>query len=80
MVAAIRFSALLGAQLGERGIAARDQPLAGIVRVREADQIALVEQVELEMPTVGELGDGAVLQRRDPVDAIQLAHRVDLDA
>ena len=36
--------ALLGAQPCQRRIAARDQPLAGIVCVREADQVALVEQ------------------------------------
>jgi hypothetical protein len=57
--------------LGQRWIAARDQPLVWIVRVREGDQVALVEQVELQLPALGELGDGAALQRRDPVDALK---------
>ena len=72
--------ALLGTKLGERGIAAGHQPLAWIVVVRQAQQIALVEQIELQVTGVREPGDRAALQRRDPVDAVQLAHGIDLHA
>ncbi len=44
----------------------------------KADQIALVEQVELQVTGIRKLGDGAALECRDPVDAVELGHRIDL--
>jgi hypothetical protein len=62
------------------GVAAGDQPLAGEVLVREGNQVSLVEQVELQGTAVGQLADRPALQRRDPIDAVQVAHGVDLHA
>jgi hypothetical protein len=39
----------LGTELGESRIAARDQPLARIVVMRQADQITLIEQIKLQV-------------------------------
>ena len=40
------------AQLGKLRIAAGHQPLAGIVFARKADEIALVEQIGLQLPGI----------------------------
>ena len=39
--------------------------------MRRADEITLIEQIKLQVPGIGEVGDGAAFQRRDPVDAVQ---------
>ena len=67
--------ALFGAPFGERRIAARHQPLSRIIRTRQTDQVLVVEQVELQRAAFGEPGDGAALQGRDPLHAIQFPRR-----
>jgi hypothetical protein len=44
-------ASVLGTELGESRIAARDQPLARIVVMRPAVQITLIEQIKLQVRT-----------------------------
>ncbi len=46
--------ALAGAVGGRRGVAASDQPLAGVVIGGDLGQVLLVEEAELERPVVGQ--------------------------
>ena len=71
--------ALGRAQLRKLRVAAGHQPFAGIILAGEADEIALVEQIGLQLPGIGEPGDGAALERGDPVHALHRAHGFDLD-
>jgi len=61
------------AQLGQLGVAARHQPLARVLGRSELDQVALVEQPQLQLPLLDQRADRRVLQRRDPADARHLA-------
>ncbi len=48
-----------GALGGQRGVAAGDQPLAGVVGVADLGQVMLVEQAHLQRPILGgQFGDG----------------------
>src|SRR5262249_10632120 len=55
-----------GAQLGQLGIAAGDQPLAGIIGMRELEQIALVEQSQLQAAGLDQQVNLCAFERRDP--------------
>ena len=48
----------MGAQVRERLISARDQPLVRIIRVGELEEVALVEQSHLQGTALVQLGDG----------------------
>ena len=58
-----QFLALVRAQLGELRIAARHQALAGIVRRAQLEQVALVEQAQLQMALLDQRADRDALQR-----------------
>src|ERR1700692_4067556 len=68
---------LVRAQPGQRFIAAGHQALTGVVRRAQLEQIALIEQVHLKMPLLEQRTDRCALERRDPADAVGLAHLVD---
>ena len=74
--------ALAGAFVGQRGVAAGDQPLAGKVRRGDLGEVLLVEEAELQRAVVGhELADGGRAQRGDPpVVLVEFAERVDAGA
>jgi hypothetical protein len=70
-------SSRLRAQLGEFRIATGHQALARIVRRIQFEQIALIEQVQLQLPLLNKRADRYALERRDPGDALAVAHLVD---
>ena len=45
--------AFAGALVGQGGVAAGDQPFAGVVGVGDLGQVLLVEQAHLQRPVVG---------------------------
>ena len=54
------------------GVAARDQPFAGVVGMGDLGQILLVEQAHLQWAVIGrECGDGGVAQRGDPPETLR---------
>jgi hypothetical protein len=56
-----------GAFVGQRGVAAADQPLAGVVGVRDLGEVLRVEQRHLQRPAVGgQGGDGGRSHPPDP--------------
>ena len=64
---------LVRAQLRQLRIAAGDEPLARIVRVRELEEIALIEEPELQHLALHQGADLAALERGDPGQALKLA-------
>ena len=67
-----------GALVGERRVAAGDQPLAGVVRVADLGQVDLVEQGQLQRPVGGGgRGDGGGAQRGHPAQPTEFAQRCD---
>jgi hypothetical protein len=70
--------ALVGAQFGERRIAAGDQAFARVVGVGELEQVALVEQPQLQRVLAYEAADLPALECGDPTRACRLAQGVDL--
>jgi hypothetical protein len=65
-----QIAALARPLLGQRRVAAHDQPLAGIIRARDLRQIALVEPRQLQGPARGRQPlNGRGAQRGDPVEA-----------
>src|SRR3989339_301039 len=68
----------MGSSLGEFRVAASDQPLAGKVRVGQLEQIALVKEPELKGAPGQELANRLGTARGNPVDAVDLAERIDL--
>lgn len=64
-----QFAALAGARLGERRVAADDQALARVIGAGDLDEIALVEQRDLQRAIIGgECLDIGGAQRGDPVE------------
>ena len=62
--------ALASALLGQQRVAAGHQPLPGVVRAGDLDQVLLVEQAKLQRAAVlGQLLDGGGAQRSDPSHA-----------
>jgi len=72
-----QFLALVRAQLGQLRIAARHQALARIVRRAQFEQVALIEQVELQLPLFDQRADRGTPQCGDPAHALGLVHLVD---
>src|SRR5208282_4107545 len=64
--------ALGGALRGQRGIAAADQPLAGVAGIADLGEVLVIEQRHLQRPVVaGQGGDGGGAQGGDPARAGQ---------
>ena len=69
----------------QRGVAAGDQPFAGVVGVADLGQVLGVEQAHLQRPVVGgECGDCGCAQRGDPAEigcgvriVVEFAQRLD---
>src|SRR5712692_6453461 len=70
--------ALVGTQQGQLRVAARHESFAGKIRMRDFEQVALVEQTELEVPPVDELSNGAGPESGNPIDALSLLEFIDL--
>ena len=61
--------AFAGAFVGQRRVAAGDQPFAGVVGMGDLGEVGLVEQGQLERPVVGgERGHRGGAQRGDPAE------------
>ena len=67
--------ALVGAKFGELRIATGDQALARIIRMLKLEEIALIEQVQLQLPLLDERADRDALQGADPINTQLLAQR-----
>ena len=72
--------ALAGALLGERRVATHDEPLAGKLRTRDLDEVALVEERELEIAGRDEGADGGGPQAAHPADPAELLEALDARA
>ena len=59
--------AFAGALVGQGRVVAAHQPLAGIVRVADLEQVLLIEQRQLQRPVLDEGLDLGGAQRADPI-------------
>jgi hypothetical protein len=60
-----------GAFGGQGGVAAGDEPFAGVVGVGDLGEVLLVEQAHLQRAVVGgERGDGRGAQAGEPAEAV----------
>jgi hypothetical protein len=53
-VAGQQLGAFAGALVGQRGVVAAHQPLAGVVRMGDLEQVLLVKQRQLQRPSFDE--------------------------
>ena len=66
-------------KLRELRIAACDEPLIGILRIRELEEIPFIEEPQLQRAGLDEAADLAALQGgdpRQPVDVLELTDRL----
>src|SRR6185437_15941189 len=71
--------AFMCSELRELRITACDEPLIGILRIRELKEIAFIEEPQLQRAALDKAADLATLQRRNPrhpVDVLQFADRL----
>src|SRR6266481_1179806 len=64
--------ALVGPQPGQLRVSTRHESFAGKIRMRDFEQVALVEKTEVDVPPVDELSQGASPESRNPIDALSL--------
>src|SRR5712692_5260878 len=70
--------ALVGPQQRQLRVSTRHESFAGKIRMRDFEQVALVEQTELEMPPVDKLANRARPERGYPIHPFSLFECVDL--
>src|SRR2546425_9395328 len=64
--------------IGHEGVAADNEPFAGVIGVDELDQIAFVEQAQLNRPVLDELANLDGLECADPSQSLDVFELIDL--